>query len=93
MQKNQTSVWAHLFKTCLGFFIGGIIAGIIDVSNALIMIGFIIAGGVIARAIDPAIYEEGTDSYGDIWMPVVLMGVPFGGLLGGLGYLIGKSIG
>jgi sterol desaturase/sphingolipid hydroxylase (fatty acid hydroxylase superfamily) len=91
-KENQSSLWAHLFKTCLGFFIGGVIAGILHV-NPIVMIALVIAGGIIARVIDHAIYKEDTNSYRAIWMPVVAMFVPFGGMLGVGGWLIGKSLG
>lgn len=92
-KENISSIWAHLFKTCLGFFVGGIIAGILHVPNPIIMIALVIAGGIIARTIDHAIYKEDTNVYHAIGIPVLAMFVPFGGILGVGGWLIGKSLG
>ena len=91
-KENKSSIWAHLFKTCLGFFVGGIIAGILH-ANPIILIALVIAGGIIARTIDHVIYKEDTNFYRAIGIPVLAMFVPFGGILGVGGWLIGKSLG
>lgn len=90
-KENRSSIWACLFKTCLGFFVGGIIAGILN-ANTFIMFALVMAGGIIARTTDHVIYKEKTNIYREVAYTVLAM-FPFAGALGFGGWLIGKSFG